>query len=207
LPRLGLNLYDTTLYAGTERGLYASVDAGAHWVPTGSVLATSRVLSLAADPAAPGTLYAGTDEVVLRSTDGGRNWHGIAPGPNTHIASLLITRGVIFAGTNELLRYPPRGGANIAGTITNLLFLLALGVIGFLLLRRSQKRMAQMEERRRRETEERRARRQSGVEAAHNEPLDEDAEEQRADDAVDDAVRKDATNAAQAAEMGDERQH
>lgn len=200
LPAYGVNLYGTTLYAGTERGLYASVDYGAHWMLTGSVLATSRVLSLALDPTTPGSLYAGTDGVVLRSTDGGRNWHGIAPGPNTHIASLLVSRGVIFAGTNELLRYPPRGGANITSSISNVLILLVLGVIGFLLLRRSQKRMRQMEERTRRERAERKAHRHTEDEAAHDDQSDESAGESLGDG----AIEEDATHAAEMSGTGED---
>lgn len=201
LPKYGVNLYDTTLYAGTERGLYASVDDGAHWVLTGSALATSRVLSLALDPATPGALYAGTDEVVLKSTDGGRNWHGITSGPNTHIASLLISRGVIFAGTQELLRYPPRAGTNITSGIINVLFLLVLGVVGFLFLRRSQRRMRQMEERTRREAAERKARRRAEKEAAYDSPSDEYTDEPLEDD----AVKEDATDAAEANESGEDK--
>lgn len=158
LPNHGVNPSGMTLYAGTEQGLYASVDAGTHWTLTGSLLAASRVLSLAADPSTQGTLYAGTDVTVLRSSDGGRNWHGIASGLNTHIASLLVVQGVVFAGTNELVRYPPRGGANIATTIINLLFLLALGGAGFLVLRRSRIRFQQMEQQTHREMAERMAR-------------------------------------------------
>ncbi|MGZ3679739.1 MAG: WD40/YVTN/BNR-like repeat-containing protein [Ktedonobacterales bacterium] len=201
LPNYGVNPYGTTLYAGTERGLYASVDDGAHWVLTGSALATSRVLSLTLEPTTPGALYAGTDAVVLRSSDGGRNWHGVAPGPNTHIASLLIVGGVIFAGTNELLRYPPRGGTNITNSIVNLLFLLALGVVGFLLLRRSRKRMWQMEQRTRTATAEQMARMRSQNEAAYD-----SRSHQNGDGSLqEETVREDATDAAEAERTGDER--
>ncbi|HEX8033262.1 MAG TPA: hypothetical protein VF510_05420 [Ktedonobacterales bacterium] len=203
LTNYGLNLYGTTLYAGTERGLYASVDDGAHWVLTGSALATSRVLSLALDPTTPGALYAGTDEVVLRSTDGGRNWHGVAPGPNTHIASLLVEGGVVFAGTNELLRYPPRSGTNSINSVINLLFLLALGVVGFLLWRRSQKRVQEMEQRTRRETAERMARRRSGNGAAY----DRRAHENVDGSLQEETVREGATDVAEAEETGEKPLH
>ena len=181
LPNHGLDPSGTTLYAGTEQGLYASVDDGAHWTPAGPIPATSRVLSLAADPSTPGVLYAGTDVTVFRSSDGGRTWHGVARGLNTHIASLLVAHGIVFAGTSELVRYPPRNGAGVENGIINLLFLLALGGIGFLLLRRSRIRMRQMEQRTRRETAERMARMRSARENAGedeaNEHMDEGFEE------------------------------
>ncbi len=192
LPTHGLNTSGTTLYAGTEQGLYASVDAGEHWTLIGSLLATSRVLSLATDPGTPGTLYAGTDVTVLRSSDGGRNWRGIASGLNTHVASLLVVQGVVLAGTNTLMRYPPRGGTDIANTLINLLFLLVLGGAGFFLLRRSRIRMQQMEQQTQRERAERMAReRPWSVGARNREPNVGSGENTR-----EGAVSEDATSAA-----------
>lgn len=166
LPTHGLDPSSTTLYAGTEHGLYASVDDGAHWTLSGPLLATSRVLSLAVDPSTPGVLYAGTDVTVFRSSDGGRTWHGVAPGLNTHIASLLVAHGIVFAGTNELVRYPPQNGTSVVNGIINLLFLLALGGVGFLLFRRSRIRMQQMEQHTHREAAEKMARMRSAREDA-----------------------------------------
>ncbi len=130
---------------------------------------------------------------VLRSSDGGRNWRGVASGLNTHVASLLVVQGVVFAGTNKLMRYPPKGGADSAATVINVLFLLALGVAGFFLLRRSRIRMQQMEQQTQRARAERMAReRPWSVRARDGEPnmgSDENTRES--------AVSEDATSAAE----------
>lgn len=200
LSNHGLDPSGTTIYAGTEHGLYASVDDGAHWTPTGTILTSSRVLSLAPDPSTPGVLYAGTDVTVFQSSDGGRTWRGVASGLNTHVASLLVVHGVILAGTNELVRFPPRGGTSVVNGIINLLFLLMLGGVGFFLLRRSQIRMQQMAQRTRSATTERMA----GVHAG-NEGARESQPNERADESAgESSIREDAANAAEPAGNDDD---
>ncbi|MGZ3715132.1 MAG: hypothetical protein ACXVA4_06925, partial [Ktedonobacterales bacterium] len=85
--------------------------------------------------------------------------------------------------------------------IVNLLFLLALGVVGFLLLRRSRKRMWQMEQRTRTATAEQMARMRSQNEAAYD-----SRSHQNGDGSLqEETVREDATDAAEAERTGDER--
>jgi hypothetical protein len=71
----------TTLYAGTESGMYKSTDGGGTWDNTGLV----SVTGLAIDPQTPTTLYAGisggcgmdgcSQMGVFKSTDGGGTWN------------------------------------------------------------------------------------------------------------------------------------
>src|SRR6266498_1220125 len=76
-----------TLYAGTDRGVYRSVDAGASWRAANAGLPAFRVQTIAIDPTSPATLYAGTltpDGVasvgIFKSTDAGTSWTAINEG-------------------------------------------------------------------------------------------------------------------------------
>ncbi len=76
-----------TVYAGTDRGVYRSDDAGASWRAANAGLPAFRVQTIAIDPTSPSTLYAGTltpDGVqsvgIFKSTDGGASWTDINVG-------------------------------------------------------------------------------------------------------------------------------
>jgi photosystem II stability/assembly factor-like uncharacterized protein len=89
-----------TLYAGTDRGVYRSDDAGASWSAANAGLPAFRIQTIAIDPASPSTLYAGTltpDGVasvgIFKSTDGGASWTAINEGlidPLTGISPLDV---------------------------------------------------------------------------------------------------------------------
>jgi photosystem II stability/assembly factor-like uncharacterized protein len=86
------------VYAGTERGVFRSVDGGRRWASAGLTgPAVSRlayppslpgVTSLVVDPRSPRTVYAGRNGTwqggatyqrpIFRSSDGGRTWHTLA---------------------------------------------------------------------------------------------------------------------------------
>jgi photosystem II stability/assembly factor-like uncharacterized protein len=61
----------TTLYAGSERGLFRSDDSAATWHATGF---PDVPTALALAPGAPATLYAADSGNVYRSDDGGGTW-------------------------------------------------------------------------------------------------------------------------------------
>jgi len=92
--------HPATLYAGTDRGVYRSVDAGASWRAAKAGLPAFRVQTIAIDPTSSSTLYAGTltpDGVesvgIFKSTDGGASWTAINEGlidPLTGISPLDI---------------------------------------------------------------------------------------------------------------------
>ena len=66
------------VYAGTERGLYRSDNAGESWELLDSPLNGHCVWALAIDPADPDVMFAGTGTPhpagVFRSADGGSSW-------------------------------------------------------------------------------------------------------------------------------------
>jgi photosystem II stability/assembly factor-like uncharacterized protein len=60
------------VYAGTDRGVFKSVDGGVHWTPTSLEDGAGEV---AVSPSQPSVLYAGSPNTVYRSGDGGETWH------------------------------------------------------------------------------------------------------------------------------------
>src|SRR5215207_5403570 len=66
------------VFAGTDRGLLRTDDAGQSWQRVASPMDDSAVWSLAIDPAAPEVMFAGTGTSgparLFRSTDGGTSW-------------------------------------------------------------------------------------------------------------------------------------
>jgi photosystem II stability/assembly factor-like uncharacterized protein len=70
------------LVAGTNRGLYRSLDAGETWeqLQTASTPGLINIESLAIDPRNPDVIYAGTWYLPYKTTDGGRTWANIKNG-------------------------------------------------------------------------------------------------------------------------------
>ena len=62
-----------TVYAGTDIGLYKTVNGGASWTSVAVSPYVTRVLCLAILPVL-GTILAGMDDGAWRSTDGGATW-------------------------------------------------------------------------------------------------------------------------------------
>jgi len=99
----------TTLYAGTEGGVFKSTDAGITWRPTSSGLPTpSTISALLIDPLTPTTLYAGSYDGsgVFKSTDAGGSWSAVNAGLEHQygIGSLGIdpvNPSTLYAGTQR----------------------------------------------------------------------------------------------------------
>jgi photosystem II stability/assembly factor-like uncharacterized protein len=67
------------LFAGTDRGLYRSKDAGASWTWIESPLDAFHVWALAINADDPRVMFAGTRPgAVFRSTDGGQRWRQLS---------------------------------------------------------------------------------------------------------------------------------
>jgi photosystem II stability/assembly factor-like uncharacterized protein len=93
----------TTIYAGTQEGLFKTLDGGQKWSLVGKVLRNTYVIALAIDPVTPNTLYVGTDTGIFKSTDGGESWSKLGLNVN-HIKALTLdpsTLTILYVGTED----------------------------------------------------------------------------------------------------------
>jgi len=93
------------LYAGTDIGVFRSMDNGDHWMAMNTGLTNLNVTSVVIDPINPATLYAGSYDIgVFRSTDSGGTWSAVNTGLTGHpVYSLAInpkTPATLYAGTD-----------------------------------------------------------------------------------------------------------
>jgi photosystem II stability/assembly factor-like uncharacterized protein len=92
-----------TLYAGTDGGVFKSVDRGTSWSAVNNGLASFTVYALAADPRGNSTLYAGTNGGVYKTVDGGSTWTAQRNGiGRIDVQSIVIDPAnpvVLLAGT------------------------------------------------------------------------------------------------------------
>ena len=93
----------STVYAGTDAGLYKSIDGGLSWSPVTNGLTASAFYALYFDPANPSTVYAGTDNGVLKSADGGTSWSPMNVGLTNPIVNAIVRapgpNGALYAAT------------------------------------------------------------------------------------------------------------
>jgi ligand-binding sensor domain-containing protein len=70
------------VYAGTNRGVFRSVDNGEHWTINSESLAGTSIHALLVDfrSSDASTVYAGTDVGAFRSDNNGQSWGAIAGG-------------------------------------------------------------------------------------------------------------------------------
>jgi hypothetical protein len=89
------------VYAGTERGVFRSVDGGGSWIPT---RLTAPVRSAVVDPVNTDTVYAGTIEGLFWSDDGGSTWRRIESVPPKSVTDLAIDPEgrVLYAAVNDV---------------------------------------------------------------------------------------------------------
>ena len=114
----------STLYAGTEGGVFKTTDGGANWSAVSTGLTHTNVLALALDPATPTTLYAGTYGGVFKSTDGGANWSAVNTGLTDNTVNILAidptTPTTLYAGTGDGIFKSTNGGGDWSAVNTGL---------------------------------------------------------------------------------------
>jgi hypothetical protein len=95
--------------AGTDHGVYVTVDTGAHW--TATALTSMRVWTVGFDPRDPSRLFAGTDGGgVYLSTDSGASWTNTSAGlPDRTVRALAFGLDGIAAATNHGVALSPNG--------------------------------------------------------------------------------------------------
>jgi photosystem II stability/assembly factor-like uncharacterized protein len=74
----GIVLHENSLYVGTGRGIFKTMNQGGLWIPINKGLTEMSIQSLIAGES--GVLYAGTNAGAFRSDDGGATWVGISEG-------------------------------------------------------------------------------------------------------------------------------
>ena len=87
------------VYAGTEQGMYQSLDEGNHWSAVTMQVVTSPVYSMAVT--GYGRVYAGTNFGVYTSTNSGQTWtqSGLSASEVTNL--ILDSSGVLYAATEN----------------------------------------------------------------------------------------------------------
>jgi photosystem II stability/assembly factor-like uncharacterized protein len=97
-------------YAGTDTGVFKTVDGGEHWVAINTDLGDPSqigVNAISIDPHSPATVYAGTSKGLFRTTDGGASWSPIAlgmPGLVPHVVTLdAASPSTIYVGVDDTL--------------------------------------------------------------------------------------------------------
>ena len=116
-----------TLYAGTDVGLFQSVDGSRSWRPNYRRRG-SDFSALAIDPRNPTTIYAGTDYPggAFKSTDGGRNWRaaGLKGEPVQSFALDLSKPGTVYVASDLHVFKSTNAGASWRTTSLNGPFLI-----------------------------------------------------------------------------------
>ncbi len=112
----------STIYLGTDGGVFKSTNSGGSWSPTGQ-LQVPRVHQLTLVPGAPNIIYAGTEAGVYRSTDGGATWLArntglISPGLTADVRGIAIHQSapntIYIAGTTGVFKSTDGGGSWVA---------------------------------------------------------------------------------------------
>jgi len=125
----------STLYVGTDGGVFKSTDGGGSWSVANTGLSATNVSALAIDPVTPTTLYAGAAEGFFKSTNGGGSWSAVNAGltdPDTsYVYSLAIdpvTPTTLYAGTEDGVFKSTNGGGSWNAVNTGLTSVEALAI-------------------------------------------------------------------------------
>ncbi|MFV2045235.1 MAG: WD40/YVTN/BNR-like repeat-containing protein, partial [Anaerolineales bacterium] len=99
------------IYAGTGRGVFATIDGGSTWTKRGLPDTWIRVVQVAPDN--PDIVYAGTSDGIYKSVDGGTNWtprnglSGTLSGARINAVAIdPQNHETLYAGTGRWLQQP-----------------------------------------------------------------------------------------------------
>ncbi|SVA42551.1 uncharacterized protein METZ01_LOCUS95405, partial [marine metagenome] len=105
------------LFAGTDHGLFRSIDSGKNWVESKQGLFSQDIRALATNPKNPKVIYAGTSKGIFKSEDQGESWgewFDQASGlENILINDLLVSpkeESTVYAATQGGLFFSYEGG-------------------------------------------------------------------------------------------------
>jgi photosystem II stability/assembly factor-like uncharacterized protein len=93
-----------TIYAGTTKGLFKSLDMGNSWTRIAKSMTDQYVSSAIIDPVDPRVLYVGGRAGIQKSMDGGQTWNTMNTGlGSTNVRTMAMSptkRHILYAGTN-----------------------------------------------------------------------------------------------------------
>ncbi|MGH7230133.1 MAG: WD40/YVTN/BNR-like repeat-containing protein [Nitrospiraceae bacterium] len=97
--------HDTnTIYAGTTKGLFKSIDMADSWTRIGNSMTDQYISSVVIDPSDPKILYVGGRAGIQKSLNGGQSWDTMNTGLETlnirTIAMSPLNPHVLYVGTN-----------------------------------------------------------------------------------------------------------
>jgi len=99
-----------TLYLGTNKGIFKSINAGDIWVQKNSGLTTKYTETIQIDLSNNRILYAGTDDFLFKSTDGGENWQHLSSGIQKQSGGNFIVRSIVIDPKNTQIIYTGTSG-------------------------------------------------------------------------------------------------
>lgn len=104
----------TTLYVGTTRGAFKTVDGAVSWTKIQEGMGEQFVAAILLHPTITSTLFAGAQNGIYKTTDGGGHWTSMSSGfTNLSIRSLAMhprDPNVLYAGTQGGLFKTVNGG-------------------------------------------------------------------------------------------------
>lgn len=107
--------HNSTVYAGTTKGLFKTVTRGDSWERIGTMMSDQYISALVIDPSNPNVLYVGGRGGIQKSTDGGDTWQSMNQGLQSlnirTIAMSSLPPHTLFAGTNGSGLYKSSDGA------------------------------------------------------------------------------------------------
>jgi photosystem II stability/assembly factor-like uncharacterized protein len=110
--------------AGTLRGVFRSMDNGAHWnqISPADSMEIHEVQSIAIDPGDPNIIYAGTWHLPWKTIDGGTTWQNIKEGiiEDSDVFSIIIdpTRpNIVYASACSGIYKSLNAGAQFKGGV------------------------------------------------------------------------------------------
>ncbi|MBI3596935.1 MAG: hypothetical protein HY203_07265 [Nitrospirae bacterium] len=106
----------TTLYAGTTRGAFKTIDGAASWTKIQEGIGERFIAAILVHPTVSTTLFAATQDGVYKSTDGGEHWVTLNNGlANLNVRSLVMhpkDPNILYAGTQGGLFKTMDGGVH-----------------------------------------------------------------------------------------------
>jgi photosystem II stability/assembly factor-like uncharacterized protein len=106
----GAGFPGTTVFAGSDSGVYRSIDTGMSWTEVNTGLTNTTVRTLIATSSG---LFAGTGGGVFRSTNTGSTWVAVNSGlTNLSIRAFSFRSGSLYAGTDGGVYRTTNGGVS-----------------------------------------------------------------------------------------------